>query len=259
MDLSWIGWAHLVLLALVLPGLALIRPPPDAPLPPRRSIYLSASAVLWFLAALTVGVLGWEGVAPDHLRLFGDGALSALAWAVGTAAAAAAVAAGWSALGHRLGLRESPWVEHLMPHTKGERRAFVGVALTAGITEELIYRGYALWALAGALGDRPWLAAALLSLPFGLLHAYQSTVGIVRATALGFLLSVPVLAGGGLAAAMAAHFGVNLALGLCWRAFLPEREPGPGEPAPGSPAGVGVEPPDARPAESDPAEGDPAT
>ena len=213
MELSWVGWTHFVVLVVVLPGLALVQPSDEIPLPPRRSIYVSASSVLWVLAAVTVGVLAWEGVAPHHLRMYGAGLGRVIAWSVAAMLGALGVAAAWSALGRRLGLRESRWVEHLMPRSRAERATFVGVALTAGVTEELMYRGYALWVLSGALGDRPWAAALLLSVPFGVLHAYQRAIGVVRATLLGFLLSVPVLLGGGVVAAMAAHFGVNVVLG----------------------------------------------
>ncbi|MGH7544922.1 MAG: CPBP family intramembrane glutamic endopeptidase [Gemmatimonadota bacterium] len=238
MGLSWIGWGHLGVLTLVLPALALVQPAIPEPLPPRRTMYLSASTVLWILAVVTVGVLLWEGVAPHHLRLYGRGSvLETLAWSAGTCAAAVATAAGVTLAGRRLGFRESVWVTHLMPRDRADRAAFVGVAFTAGITEELLYRGFALWALATACGDRPWLAAALLGLPFGILHAYQGVLGMVRAGLLGVLLAVPVLAGGGLVAAVLAHAGVDLALGLGWRRLLHEPAAGErGEPEEGAEA-----------------------
>lgn len=220
--LSWLGWAHLVLLLALLPALAAVGPPSDLALPPRRSIYGSASAVLWGLAALTVFVLAWEGIAPHEIGL-SDGRLSTTAaWGSGTAAVALLAAVGVTLGGRRVGLRESVWVAYLMPRSWGDRRAFVGVALTAGITEELIYRGYALWALSGWLGDRPWVAAAVVALAFGMLHAYQNLIGILRATALGFLMAVPVIAGGTLWAAIAAHAAVDLALGLLGKTILRE-------------------------------------
>ena len=228
MGLPWIAWTLLGVLTLVLPALALVQPAVPEPLPPRRAMYLSASTVLWVLAFVTVGVLLWEGVAPHHLRLYGRGsALGTLAWAAGTWAVAVAFAAGVTFAGRGLGFRESVWVTHLMPRDRADRAAFVGVALTAGITEELMYRGFALWALASVLGDRPWLAAALLGVPFGILHAYQGALGVVRAGLLGLVLAVPVLTGGGLVAAVLAHAGVDLALGLGWRRLL--HEPAAGE------------------------------
>ena len=238
MGLSWIGWTHLAVLTLALPGLAVVQPAVPEPLPPRRAMYLSASTVLWILALVTIAVLLWEGVAPHHLRMYGGGnPLAILAWAAGTAVASIAVAAGVTLAGRGLGMRESVWVTHLMPRDRGDRVAFTGVALTAGITEELMYRGFALWAVAGALGDRPWLAAAILGVPFGVLHAYQGILGMLRAGLLGVVLAVPVLAGGGLVAAVLAHAGVDLALGLGWRRLLHEPAAGEGgEPEEGAEA-----------------------
>ena len=88
--------------------------------------------------------------------------------------------------------------------------------------EEYIYRGYLYHVLAAWFGD-PWLAVAATSLSFGVSHGYQRTIGMVRATALGVLLAVPVVVTGSLFAAIAAHFWINAALGLGgWKALYPE-------------------------------------
>ncbi len=231
MELSWIGWTYLAVLLAILPALALAQPPGDFVPPPRRSLYLSASTVLWVLAGVTVMVLAWEGV-PPHAVGWGEGGVAhTLVWAAGATAAALLLGGLVTLAGQRLGLRESFLVTHLLPRDRGDRWAFVGVALTAGITEEWIYRGYALWALSEWWGGRAWAAAAVVAFAFGMLHAYQRAIGIVRATLLGFVMAVPVIAGGGLLAAMIAHAGVDLVTGLGWRRFLPE-EPAPAEPAP---------------------------
>jgi membrane protease YdiL (CAAX protease family) len=88
------------------------------------------------------------------------------------------------------------------------------VAATAGITEEFLYRGYVLWLGTALLGGRAWAGAALSALAFGLLHAYQRPVGVLRATCMGLWLAWPVIAGGPLAAAMIAHATADLVIGL---------------------------------------------
>jgi membrane protease YdiL (CAAX protease family) len=224
MDLSWVGRAHLFLLLVLLPVLALVQPPPGFEPPPRRSLYLSASALLWALTVVTVLVLAWEGIGPYHIALTDGRPVAVLGWSA-AATVAALLAAGLATLaGRRLRLRESPWVAHLMPRDRGDRWAFVAVAMTAGVTEELMYRGFALWALSAALGDRPWHAAALVAVAFGILHAYQRLIGVIRATLMGFLLAVPAVAGGTLLASMIAHTAVDLVLSFSARTLLPELE-----------------------------------
>ena len=90
------------------------------------------------------------------------------------------------------------------------------MSVTAGITEEFIYRGIALSSLAGlpwlqAWGG-PWLAAAMVAIAFGLGHGYQDAIGMMRAGVLGFLLAVPMLLTGSLLPGMAAHAALDLTL-----------------------------------------------
>jgi membrane protease YdiL (CAAX protease family) len=80
-------------------------------------------------------------------------------------------------------------VSFLIPNTSVERRVFPWVALTAGICEELVYRGFLIAYLA-ALPGVSWVAAAVLSsVVFGLGHAYQGPKGILRTAAVGLLLA----------------------------------------------------------------------
>jgi len=51
-------------------------------------------------------------------------------------------------------------------------------------------------------------------LGFGFSHGYQSPAGIVRATLLGAVLGVPVIATGALGPSIIAHTGVDLLSGL---------------------------------------------
>lgn len=224
MELSWIGRAYVLVLLALLPILALIPPPPAPELPPRRTLYVWASAFLWALAGITALVLAWEGVGPHEIRLTDGGILTRLFWAAAGTLAGIASAVVFTFAGRAMGLRESTLVLHLMPRTARDRLAFAGVALTAGFTEEFVYRGVALWGLAGWLGQGPWASAAITSAAFGILHRYQGLIGILRGTALGFVLAGTVILGGGLPAAMGAHAGVNLILGLSWRRLLGERE-----------------------------------
>ena len=102
----------------------------------------------------------------------------------------------------------------LSPATRRERWLFAGLSVTAGITEEFIYRGIALTTLAGwpwlQPWGGPWPAAAVVAAAFGLGHGYQDGLGMMRAGVLGFLLAIPMLLTGSLLPGMAAHAALDL-------------------------------------------------
>jgi uncharacterized protein len=73
----------------------------------------------------------------------------------------------------------------LLPHTTAEYRWFVGLSVTAGICEELLYRGFLVWALQGWVG-LGWAAVVSVIL-FGAGHAYQGK-DVLRPTLAGAVL-----------------------------------------------------------------------
>ena len=73
----------------------------------------------------------------------------------------------------------------LVPHTTAEYRWFVVLSVTAGICEELLYRGFLVWALQRWVGLE-W-AAVISVIAFGAGHAYQGK-DVVRPTLAGVVL-----------------------------------------------------------------------
>lgn len=112
-----------------------------------------------------------------------------------------------------LGQPASDLTRLVIPQTTSERFAFVGVTVVAAVGEEIVFRGYLVSMLAPSFGGS-WPALAISSLAFGLLHAYQGPVGIVRTALLGALLGAGWLVWGSLWPAIAAHFVLNLFGGL---------------------------------------------
>lgn len=119
-------------------------------------------------------------------------------------------------------------VADMLPRTERELRLFRALSLSAGIGEELVFRGFALaWftAMAASLpGPGPWpaLVAAMLgsSVLFGLAHLYQGPGGIVKTGAVGLLFAGLAVATGGLLAPMVVHAAVDLTSGqLAYRAL----------------------------------------
>lgn len=100
----------------------------------------------------------------------------------------------------------------MLPETQRELAWFIALSLTAGFCEELIFRGYLIWALHTVVGL--WAAAALSCLVFALAHSYQGVSGIIKTGAIGALLTVIVLAFGSLIPAIVIHALIDVAQGV---------------------------------------------
>ncbi len=226
---GWTGRVLVFLLLAVAPFVALLQPDDEEiPLPPRMLLYASAVAGVGFLVLLTALVLAVERVAPAAIGLRTTGPGSIPAWTALTAGGALVGDLAITRAAARLGFRESRLVYHLMPETRRELGAFIGVSLVAGFGEEITYHGFLLAGLTAWLGNG-WLAAIPANLAFGLLHAYQGRTGALRAFLMGYLFCVPVVTGVGLWPAIAAHVLVNVALGLgLWKLMVPPQRGPPG-------------------------------
>ncbi len=184
---------------------------------PRLDAYRGVMATSWGLALLGAAVLWWDGsLRPRDVGLRGLPPAPAAAWIAATLVALLAGAALTGLVRRLTGRPESHHLMRLVPRTQAERRLFPLVALTAGITEEFVFRGIALTALASlplldGSGGR-WWAAAAVAAAFGLGHGYQDALGMARAAALGMVLAVPALLTGSLLPGMAAHAALDLCL-----------------------------------------------
>jgi len=72
---------------------------------------------------------------------------------------------------------------HFLPRNQRDYRYFFGLSVTAGIVEEIIYRGFVIWYLAQFMPL--WGAVIVSSIFFGLGHSYQGAAGIVRTGLVG--------------------------------------------------------------------------
>lgn len=176
---------------------------------PRVAIYTSSAVALWTLAGFVVLAAVTSGFPPPALGLKPIPPVSLVSWTVGLTVAGLLLLA----LTRLLRVRESPLLIHLLPRSRAERLAFTGLAITAGITEELVFRGFLIPALETALGS-VWFAAALSSLVFGFLHGYQHVPGMVRAGILGFGLALPLVVTGSLLPSILAHGAYDVVAGV---------------------------------------------
>lgn len=125
-----------------------------------------------------------------------------------------AICYGFRALGDRRGWEETEVVRAFIPATSGERDLFTILSITAGVCEEIVYRGFLPLFLMPWFGDRYLLAALPVTAVFGILHAYQSAHGMVRTAAMGLILAVGVAWTGSLLPSILAHGALNLLIGL---------------------------------------------
>lgn len=98
----------------------------------------------------------------------------------------------------------------IVPRTAHERRLAVAVAVTAGITEEVVYRGL-LIAAGTRLYDLPLALVVTASLAlFVAAHAYQSRKELVGVAILGAVFTIIYLISGSLLLAIVVHIWQNL-------------------------------------------------
>jgi uncharacterized protein len=182
----------------------------------RLRLYRYIVVVTWLGAACVAAV--WLAYArPWALLGLGLGEPVRLGAGLGLAAlyVALAVAQRRAVLAHpdvlgRLA-RSFRHVEPLIPRTPAERNGFRAVAATAGICEELFYRGYLMWYV-GALAG---LSAAVVvsSAAFGFDHMYLGRRYALRTAIGGLAFAAVVVVSGSLWPAIVIHAAADLVSG----------------------------------------------
>lgn len=97
--------------------------------------------------------------------------------------------------------------ELLLPHTASERRLFWAVSLTAGVCEELFFRGFLTWYFLAWMG--PVLAVILASALFGIGHVYLGIAQVPKTAMIGMILAIVVSLTGSLWPAMLLHAAID--------------------------------------------------
>ncbi len=122
-------------------------------------------------------------------------------------------------------------LQHFLPQSHRDYRHFSALSLTAGVCEELIYRGFVFWYLAHWMPT--WLVVVVASIAFGLAHAYQGAGGMLRVAGVGLVLGGFYVFTGSLWLPMLAHVLIDLLQGhMIYRLFrrrdgvAPQTRPG---------------------------------
>lgn len=103
------------------------------------------------------------------------------------------------------------FADPLVPETNGERWGFWLVSISAGICEEIVFRGFLLWLLTAWFG----LVGAVLisSIIFGFAHIYLGFAQVPRTAIVGLVFALIVVATGSLWPAMVIHAAVDMSSG----------------------------------------------
>jgi membrane protease YdiL (CAAX protease family) len=191
------------------------------PLNARTNAYIWNIASLW---GLTVGLIGawlWAGRPIRDLGLRLPDTASAWSWTLLIIGAAIGLFGqqAFSVLKSpdaqakvRSHVESQPGLRTVLPATPREVRVFAAVAITAGVCEEVLYRGYLLWYLRSLVPGVVAIAGAILA--FGLAHAYQGMRGIFTTGIAGAIAMAVYLLTGSLFAPMVIHAALDLVNGF---------------------------------------------
>jgi membrane protease YdiL (CAAX protease family) len=198
----------------------------------RLSLYTSTIGFQW----LAVGVVAWRAWArrltPEELGLVVHGRWRILITAMVGAATLGTLQ--WFNL-RRMGRSRAKarkffevLAERILPQSRVELLFYLGLAVTAGLCEEFLYRGFAMAALTRA-GLPVWGVVLSSSLLFGLAHLYQGRGGILSTLVIGTLFGTARIAYDGLLPVMLWHFAVDAVAGVAGPKYLVRAVPGSGE------------------------------
>jgi membrane protease YdiL (CAAX protease family) len=124
-------------------------------------------------------------------------------------------------VGHFIHSDVNKALQNLLPHTGLETAVYLCLAMTAGICEEMIFRGYmqrqfTVWTGSAAVG------IALQGILFGIAHAYQGPAMVIVIAVYGCMFGVLTWWRKSLRPGMAAHFLQDAIGGLALARFMPK-------------------------------------
>jgi membrane protease YdiL (CAAX protease family) len=171
-------------------------------------LYRQAITIQWTLSALLVALWLWQRRSWLDLGLVWHGGMRANLALFGVAIAVAGVAFQLPRILRdpetlariRRRLAHMP---RMIPAGDDEMRLFYLLSITAGVCEELLFRGFLFWYAAHFMAW-PW-AAVVTVLLFGIGHSYQGPTGIITTSIAGAVFMVLYLSSGSLYLSMLVH------------------------------------------------------
>jgi membrane protease YdiL (CAAX protease family) len=115
----------------------------------------------------------------------------------------------------------------ILPHSRRELRTFMGVAVTAGVCEEILYRGFLLsycFSLFGGGSAAVWYAVVVSSVFFGFAHTYQGWRGILLTGLIGLLEAMFYVLTASLWVSMLLHVAIDVNGGRLGYEYIETRQ-----------------------------------
>jgi uncharacterized protein len=227
-QMPWDFWVIFFILGVFVPWRGRVRlrhilSSPVAGTKQKLQLYGVTIAFQWLL----LGVVAWRatarGLTPAELGLSRSvDFILALASVTGTAVLCAFQ---WFNLRRMGRIHGAPLelmrklAERLLPSNSVEFVPYCALALTAGVCEEFLYRGFAMAALSRTVLP-VWAVVVLSSILFGLAHAYQGRGGMVGTGLLGLLFAITRTVLNSLAPVAIWHAAVDIVAGIAGPRFL---------------------------------------
>ena len=120
--------------------------------------------------------------------------------------------------------------ERILPQSTVELLLFLALAITAGLCEEFLYRGFAIAVLA-RLGSPVWMVVLASSILFGLAHLYQGRGGLVSTLVIGTVFATARILYGSLVPAIFWHSAVDVVAGVAGPRYLTGTQAAPADEA----------------------------
>jgi membrane protease YdiL (CAAX protease family) len=189
----------------------------------RLVLYASTIAFQW----LAVAVVGWRAwahgyTAPQLGLTLHDRTRLLMAGLVGAATIATLQWLNLRRVGKVPVERRGPLqavAERILPQSAEELFPYLALAITAGLCEEFLYRGFSM-AVLSRLGMQAWAVVLLSSILFGLAHSYQGRGGVIVTLLMGLALGASRIAYDSLVPAILWHTAVDVVAGLAGPRYL---------------------------------------
>lgn len=104
-------------------------------------------------------------------------------------------------------------IQTFLPRRASEILLWIGVSVSAGICEELVFRGYFQKQFEAFTGRR-WIALFLQAALFGIAHGYQGLEACLKIAVYGALFGLLAVWRGSLRPGMVAHTGTDILSGI---------------------------------------------
>jgi uncharacterized protein len=226
--MSWDLWLIFFVLGVILPWRGRVRTKkllamPHVSTTERLALYASTIAFQWFAVAVVAWRAWAHGFTASQLGLtIHHGSRILLAAIVGAMVIAALQ---WLNL-RRVGklpveARGSlqALAERILPQSAVELLPYLALAITAGLCEEFLYRGFAM-AVVAHVGLQTWAVVLTSSILFGLAHSYQGRGGIAMTLVIGTILGTSRIVYDSLVPAIFWHSAVDVVAGTAGPRYL---------------------------------------